>query len=312
MKASDITIDKNISILLKSPWGHGKTLAAASFAIDGPIYLAYFDKKQPIELISYFRKMGDRGDRILKNIEFDVYGANNANEYLNKLIQIAKSCRYFAVVTDSVTNLTSAAVNWSLSFRDDRKNKDKLKVIPDFDEYKVETSLVTQALDLCRTMPCHVIWIAHPVPSIKIEGSGASIKVTKVNPIVTYGSKVAGIVPGNFSEIYHLAKQSIWDGTKGVSTSKYTVSLDAVGDDFAKSNLGLTGELDITDKLFYEVWRDRIREKEKEDALANQANSAADYLNPFASTQTAANTTQPENTTHNQSKVWDSEKGEYK
>src|SRR3989304_3436727 len=112
--------------------------------------------------------------------------------------------------------MTAGAVNWSLAFRDpkggkrDPKNKDAPALIPDFDEYKVETSLVTQAIDICRTLPCHIIWTAHPLPSIKLEGSGSAMKVTKVNSIVTYGSKVAGMVPGSFTEIYHFSKISSW------------------------------------------------------------------------------------------------------
>ena len=264
MKASDIVIDTNTSLLLKGPFGFGKTIAAASFAIDGPIYIAYFDKKKPIELKTFFEPLGEKGRKILRNIEYDVYSAVNAGDYLLKLMELAKDCRYVAFITDSVTNLTSAAVNWSLGFRDNKKKKDKDRIVPDWDEYKVETSLVTQALDICRTLPCHVIWTAHPIPGVKLEGSGSNITVTKVNPIVTYGSKVAGIVPGNFSEIYHFAKQSAWDSGQGKGVIKYLFSCDSVGDDFAKSNLGLTGEHDITNRLFYEVWKDLIKRKQEE------------------------------------------------
>lgn len=279
MKASDIVVESNTSILLKGPFGHGKTIALASFALEGPVYLAYFDKKKPIELVTFFSRLGETGKRILSNIEYDIYSSSNANEYLNKLMSLSKDCRYFAVGTDSVTNLTSAAVNWSLGFRDNKQGgKTKDKIMPDFDEYKVETSLVTQALDICRTLPCHILWTAHPVPGIKIEGSGASIKITKVNPIVTYGSKVAGIVPGNFSEIYHFAKQNSWDNNTGKSSTKYLFSTDAIGDDFAKSNIGLTGEYDITDRLFYSVWKDAVKqhmevikgESEKKDTTATE------------------------------------------
>ena len=144
MKLNNLTTSDYISILMKGPWGFGKTIAAASFALEGPVFLSYWDKKAPIELVQFFKKIG-RED-LLRQIDYEVYGANNANEYLNKMIAIAKRCDYIAIINDSVTNMTSAAVNWSLSFRDDRKNKDKVKVLPDFDEYKVETSLVTQAL----------------------------------------------------------------------------------------------------------------------------------------------------------------------
>jgi hypothetical protein len=285
MKANELVIDKQVSMLLKAPWGFGKTLAAASFAVEGPVYMAYFDKKKPIELDHFFRRIIKRPE-LLENIEYDIYGAANANEYLNHVIRTAKDCRYFAYITDSVTNVTSAAVNWSLSFRDDRKHKDKLKVIPDWDEYKVETSLITQSLDLFRTMPCHIIFTCHPVPSVKIEGSGSSVKVSKTNPIVTYGSKVAGIVPGNFSEIYHFSKLASWDANSGRSNIKYLVDTDVTGDDFAKSNLGLKGQMDITDRLFYEVWKERVKElqKEREDDLKQQAETNVVSINPFDKT----------------------------
>lgn len=291
MRASDIVVGSNVSLLFKGPWGFGKTLAAASFALDGPVYLAYWDKKGPIELKSYFSKFGSKGKRILDNIEYDVYGAENANMYLNKVIQIAKDPRYFAVITDSITNMTSGAVNWSLSFRDDRKNKDKLKVIPDWDEFKVETSLVTQSLDLFRTMPSYVIFTCHPISSTKIEGSGASIRVSKVNKIVSYGSKVGDIVPGNFSEIYHFSKSSSWN-QDGKSAIKYLVSTDGIGDDFAKSNLGLTGDIDCTDALFYELWKEKVKQHNEvmNKALEEQVKEAINF-NPFEK-QNQSNETQ--------------------
>jgi|SRR5579863_8449654 len=266
MKASNIVIDNNISFLFKGSPGFGKTLAAASFAVEGPIYIAYFDKKSPVELITYFteKRFGSLAKKILDNIEYDIYGAHNAHEYLNKVISFTKDCRYFAFVTDSITNLTASAVNWSMGFRDPKKgktdkiNKDAPLMIPDFDEYKVETSLVSQALDISKTLPCNLLWIAHPLPSIKIEGSGASIKVTKTNPIVTYGSKVAGMIPGNFTEIYQFSKVS--DYSTGASKLKYVVSTEAIGDEYAKSPLlgDYVKEFDITDRVFYEVWKELI------------------------------------------------------
>jgi len=282
MKASDIQIGNNISLLLKAPWGFGKTLAAASFALDGPVYLAYWDKKEPLELLSYFSRFGAKGKKILDNIEYDIYGAENANEYLNKVIRTAKDPRYFAFITDSFTNLTAGAVNWSLNFRDDRKGKEKLKIIPDWDEYKVETNMVTQALDLFRTMPMNIIWTAHPVASTKIEGTGSSIRISKVVRLVSYGSKAADITPGNFSEIYHCSKQSNWDSGSGKSSTRYIVSTDAVGDDFAKSNIGLTGDIDITDALFYEIWKEKVKQHNKEMMNAiNEQKESKEASNPF-------------------------------
>lgn len=265
-KASDIQVTGNTSFLFKSPPGFGKTLAAASFALEGPIHISYFDKKSPVELVTFFteKRFGDKAKRILDNISYDLYGAHNAHEYLNHLIKLRDDCRYTAIVTDSVTSLTAAAVNWSLAFRDtkggkkDKLNPEAPQMIPDFDEYKVETSLIAQSLDICQTLPCHVIWLAHPLPGIKVEGSGNSIKVTKTNPIVTYGTKVAGMIPGRFTEIYHFSKTTVYG--EGGGKDKYICNVRAVGDEYAKSPLldDEIKEIDFTDKLFYEVWKELV------------------------------------------------------
>jgi hypothetical protein len=261
-KLSDLNAQHDyISLLLKGSWGFGKTIAAASFAKLGPIHISYWDKKGPIELVQFFKKFAPE---LIKNISYDVYGAHNANEYLNMMFRLQKDCRYVAEINDSVTTMTSAAVNWSLGFRPNRKKGgDDTISMPDFDEYKVETSLVTQALDISRTLPCHIIWTCHPLPSMKIEGSGGGMRVSKVNSIVTYGSKVAGIVPGQFSEIYHFSKRSNFDTATGKSKIQYLVSTEQIGDEYAKSNIGLNCEMDITDKLFYEVWKEEIKKLEE-------------------------------------------------
>lgn len=260
-KASDINVVGPTSFLFKSPWGFGKTLAAASFAIEGPVYLAYWDKKSPVELATFFKRFGEKGKRILENLDYDVYGSHNANEYLNKIIDFATNCRYTAIITDSVTTMTSGAVNWSLGFTGKRKkasmrSDNPQELLPSWDEYKSETSIVSQALDISRTLPCHIIWTAHPLPGTKIEGSGSSMKVSKVNTLVTYGTKVAGLVPGQFTEIYHFSKTT--DYSSNPTKIKYKINTEAIGDEFAKTALGLPTELDFTDKLFYEVWKEAV------------------------------------------------------
>lgn len=270
-RASDLSGDRNISFLFKGPFGFGKTLAAASFALVGPVWIGYFDKQKPIELM-WFKQMGELGRKILNNIEYDVYSGANAHQYLNKIIDFSTRCDYTgAIITDSVTNLTASAVNWSLGFRDtkskkrDPKNSEAPAIIPDFDEYKVETSMVSQALDLSKKIATNVIWIAHPLPTMKIEGSGAGMRVSKTNSIVTYGSKVAGMVPGNFTEIYHFSKVSGWDSQEGRSSEKYLVDFRAIGDEYAKTALfdETINQIDISGKLFYQVWLEALKKQEE-------------------------------------------------
>jgi len=283
VRADNIQVEDNVSMLLKAAVGFSKTCAASTFCLEGDIYIFYLDKKKPIELDNFYRRIVKRPE-LLSRIEYDTYGAHNAGKVLEKMIQFSHDCRYHAIIVDSVTNLTAAAVNWSLAFRGDtsktKKKDSKDPIIPDWDEYKVETSLVSQCLDICRTLPTNVIWLAHPVPSVKIEGTGTSVKVSKVNPIVTYGSKVAGIVPGNFSEIYHFSKGVSYDSSGNMKTS-YLVSFDAIGDDYAKSNLGLTGEIDITDRMFYEVWKEKVKALREVSNENEVVKATEQVVNPF-------------------------------
>src|SRR5882672_5189870 len=135
MKASNISLSGNNSFLFKGPFGFGKTLAAASFALNGPVYMSYWDKKSPVELVTFFteKRFGDKAKIILDNIEFDVYDASNAHEYLNKIIRLTTDCRFTALINDSLTFMTQAAANWSLNFgKNDRIIKKMKDILPDW------------------------------------------------------------------------------------------------------------------------------------------------------------------------------------
>lgn len=249
--AEDLTVD-NLQILFKGPFGIGKTIAACSWAVEGPIYLAYIDKKKPLELIWYKKHR----PKLLANITYDQYGSNNIYKLLNKFVEFTlRGCPYVAVIIDSVTTLTSSAVNWSMGFRDiksgfkrDPLNNEAPQTIPSFDEYKVETSMVSQLLDLCKLLPCTVIWVGHPLPQMIIQPGSSPTSVgsiTKQTNIVSYGQKAGALVGGQFTEVYHFGRQ----------VDKRIVWTDMVGDDYAKTSLFLPQNFDITNKLFYEVWK---------------------------------------------------------
>jgi len=263
-KASELNSIDKVMMLMKSSPGFGKTIAACSAAVDGPLYLAYWDKKEPTELTHYYKNIVKRPD-LLERINWKAYGSWNANEFLNDLILfVKKGCPYVTIVNDSVTFMTSSAVNWSLGFRQNPKmdtkagdSKTVMQIIPDFDEYKVETGLVTQAIDLCRALPCNIIWTAHPLPKLLVTGSGSSMKVSQTNTIVSVGNKAGAIVPAAFTEIYHFLKETDYSTNPSRITRKVTT--DMVGDDFAKTSLNLPREFDITDRLFWEVWKEQVR-----------------------------------------------------
>jgi hypothetical protein len=268
-------------MLLKGANGMGKTIAACTFASEGPIYVFDFDGRM-LPVLTFFKK---HCPELLDNVNYDTYSSHNANEFLNKLIGFSKDCPYRAVITDSITSLTASAVNWSLGFRSPKARKsDGPNLIPDFDSYKVETSLVSQALDIMKTLSCHVIVTAHPLPSLSMTGSGGSMIVSKVVSIVSYGQKVGAIVPGYFNEIYHFARRVDFND----NTNKRVVFTDQIGDDFAKTALDIPGEFDITNKLFYSVWKDLL---DKGDTKQPSKEPQAPKPNPFNKTANDTQTT---------------------
>lgn len=254
-KASTIQVDKNVSILFKSPPGFGKTIAACSLAAFGDIWLAYFDKRVPIEVFNFYKKFRPE---LLDRIHYESYTAANANKYLNDLSNIVEKeeGRYVGLITDSVTTMTTSAVHWALSFRGGKNDitndlAGSNKMIPGFDEYKVETSYAAEALGMTSGYPGFNIWTAHPLISMDVKGGGDS-KITAISTkqtLVSYGNKVGQLVPGRFQEIYHFARQG----------DKRVVWTDAVGDDYAKTSYNhMPKMLDITDRLFFEVWKEAV------------------------------------------------------
>jgi len=260
-KASNMQMDSNFSFLFKGGPGMAKTCAAASAAILGPVHISYWDKQKPVELEKYFRHIIKRPE-LLDNIDYDVYGATNANEWLNKIFEWGdKGCRYVAVITDSLTTLTSGAVGWSMGFKDGKKfsrDPKDLNLIPDWDDYKIETSMVVQALDVLMSLNTNVIWTAHPLTQTKLDAteSGKIQRVTQTTSLVTYGNKVAGLVPGRFTEIYHFGKEI--DYNTNPTSTKYMCYTDSIGDDFARSALLLPERIDHTNRLFFEVWKEAL------------------------------------------------------
>lgn len=272
--ADSIEPDSNISILLKSPPGFGKTIAACSYAIFGDVFLFYWDKAVPIEVLTYFKKY--RPD-LLPHIHWKSYAANNANEYLNDLSDLVQKQkgRYAALITDSVTTMTSSAVGWSMAFDGssavEYKHSDSEQLIAQFDDYKVETGFASRALDLTKGYGGFNIWTAHPFQVMDVKaGSGGNVQsISKVSTLVSYGNKVGQMIPGSFTEIYHFRRQ----------VEKRIVCTDAYGEDYAKTCYNLPKEIDITNKLFAEVWREEVNKGLGGIQNANVNTS----VNPFGS-----------------------------
>lgn len=242
-------------LMLKGDNGVGKTVAAASFP--GPIKFFMFDGSKLDAVKAFFPNRAD--------IDYDIYGprrmrirdANYNVIEIKDLIQFANEfnalqdhCPYSTIVIDSFTSFSVTCVTFQLDVRasdKDSKGVNKSKgglTIPDFDEYKGETTLVTQTLDVSKVLPCHVIWTAHPLPKLETTGSGAGMKVTKSSSIAAYGAKTAAMAPGYFNEVWHLEARP-QGGGQGPMRILHT---QTTGEHFAKTSLPLPPMIDLTMK----------------------------------------------------------------
>lgn len=238
-------------LMLKGDNGSGKTVFAGSFP--GPVKFFMFDGSKLDILKRFYPNRTD--------IEYDIYGARRMRirdargqvTDIKDLLQFAKEftdlqdyCPYSTVVIDSFTSFSVTCVTFQLDVRvADEKGVNKSKgglTIPDFDEYKGETTLVTQALDVSKVLPCHVIWTVHPLPKLETSGAGAGMKVTKTSSIAAYGAKTAAMAPGYFNEVWHCEARS------AAGTIQRLIHTQTIGDQFAKSALPLPLTLDVTNK----------------------------------------------------------------
>lgn len=252
-KTIDIQLGGRIMVMLKGDNGSGKTVAAASFP--GPIKFFMFDGSKLDAVKSFYPSRAD--------IEYDIYGPREMKlrdsfgnpVHMKSLIQFAEEfnslqdyCPYATIVLDSFTTFSVTCVTFQLDVRQSDKDKRTALskgglVIPDFDEYKGETTLVTQSLDVSKVLPCHVIWTAHPLPKLETTGSGNSMKVTKSSSIAAYGAKTAAMAPSYFNEVWHLDVRA--NPTPGAPPWR-NLHTASVGEHFAKTALPLPPVIDIT------------------------------------------------------------------
>lgn len=261
---SDLKPGDPTTTLMKGPTGFGKTIAATSYP--APVYVFDFDSR--INSIQSFY----RGDRT-KEIYFDTYGAFNLFAFLDALNELVEKGSIkvdgrviypkTVVAADSITALSIAAVDYQLEgvrkiAKTDKKVGKKTQggiIIPDWDEYKGETSIFTEVLGNIKALPgrhgIHAIATAHPIKSTSV-GKDAAGKVSvsiKTSPIVSIGMKAGELVPTAFNEVYHFAfLPSMNAGEHG----KRLVYTEATGDESAKTTMLLPTVFNWTNELFYD------------------------------------------------------------
>jgi hypothetical protein len=228
-----------LKLMLVSVNGMGKTRGYASFP--DPMYVFDFDNR-----MSTIKK--DFPDRA---IEYDSYNFSNIDKFKSKIDSLVNYCPYLTVVLDSITSCTTSVVLYSLQ---ETGGKILAKTnVPSFDEYSVETTLVTKFLEIFKMLQerkdAHVIVTAHPVERLSTTGQGKTMTITKTRPIVTYGNKLSSIIPDYFDEVWVLQQLVSSGGDR-----EYIVLTQSTEDEMAKTSLPLPTSIPLTNKrLFLEV-----------------------------------------------------------
>lgn len=229
--------------------GSGKTVAIGS--MPGPILLFDFDGRvEP--LINFYPQRTD--------IEYFTVGLSDdaRNDviglmtFADKFEKLQDDCPYGTVAIDSYTMYSTTSVLYQMGHRD---NKDLKRTkggiaIPDWDEYKGETGLAVQIMEVAKIIPAHFIMTGHPVSkatTTKQTGSTNEVlaSMIKGSSLSTYGWKTASILPCWFNEMYYF---NVDASSQVGQIVKHKVQTVSAGEIVAKSAMGLPATFEITNE----------------------------------------------------------------
>lgn len=277
---SEIELGGRMMVMLKGEFKVGKTVAAASWP--KPLHIYDFDGRMaplklmyPTETGITFTTVGARSMPSRRIISF--------REFCKDFEELQDRCPYATVVLDSFTSLSNTAITYQLELSSQMGKKGE-KIgretaagfrIPGFDEYNGETTMLSQILDICKILPCHLLVTAHPITKTEtIDG-----KVKRTRQIASYGQKIASIAPAYFDEVYHLHARPGVSSGDGVQRLANTIT---DGEDFAGTALPLPAQMEYTNKRLFNVIRESLEQyhiRLQEKIAAQQAQAPTPTAN---------------------------------
>ena len=258
---ADITLGGRFMGLFVGANGTGKTIAAASFP--GPVLILDFDGRvRPVRF--FYPKRRD--------IEYWTVGLEGDNrkdvigfiEFCDRLEKLQDRCPYETVIIDSYTSYSGTAILHQMGYKDakDVKRTKGGLPIPDWDEYKGETGVALQILEVAKSLPAHFIMTAHPVSKATTTKQGGSTNevlasMIKSSTLATYGWKTVSFLPNYFDEMYYFFNEVSSQMGQIIERKIQTVS---VGEIVAKTALPLPATINVTGKPFYPLLQAILKE----------------------------------------------------
>jgi hypothetical protein len=248
---NDVDFD-SLYVLMKGEPGTRKSTQALSFP--KPQYWFSWDRKMS-GIYLPMRKWGIDP----KTITYDDY--DDWNKPRIKLEQFQTSCPYKTLVFDSITSMADMTLRQTvrMKYGKTRKSGDTAGkliagiAVNEIEDYNAESAALQELIALTKDINSYhkvnVILIAHV---IQVDYKNAANNTTNVSrSIVTAGKKVAAKIPAYCGEVYHFnIKQGFVEGQGGA----YALLTEHTGDEFARSALGLSKEIEFGDKPLYDTW----------------------------------------------------------
>lgn len=269
MKTSEMNMLTFLKCLFKGKPFTGKTRAIGSFP--GPILIEDFDGKSKVLRKDY----PDRTD-----IEVHSYSAKNYPDFEREWEDLQSYCPWGTVVLDSLTNLSTTLIRYSMSVRGaDRKKDNKGEAVerkrgvidlPEIEEYSVETNALQNIIDIGMILKANFILTAHILEiDLGKNLQGKSLGTTRI--LLTAGKKIAAQIPSRFEEMYLFeADQDPFNNDQ----LSYWIRTKSTALDPAGTLLPLPEKIDITDKGLYQEILSILKEKGIEPKIEEKEESS--------------------------------------
>lgn len=233
-------------IMMKGEPGTRKSTSALSYLPAGRMYWFSWDHKMSALLLPASKWGMD-----ISQIEYDDY--DDWDKAKAKLKEFQVSMKGFkTLVFDSVTTMADSTLRQQRTNKSKDGQGKKLGTIEvdGIEEYNAESAAIGEMIALCKDIKkfhkVNIILIAHVVQA---EYRNTTTNTTHVSrTIVTAGKKIAAKLPAICEEVYHFnIKKGIVEGSGG----QYTCLTTHTGDDFARTILPVTAEIQFGDDPLY-------------------------------------------------------------
>lgn len=231
-------------IMMKGEPGTRKSTSALSYLPAGKQYWFSWDQKMSALLLPASKWSMD-----LSQIEYDDYDDWDKAKAKLKEFQVGMK-GFKTLVFDSITTMADSTLRQQRTNKAGAGKKLGTIEVDGIEEYNAESAAIGELVAICKDIKkfhkVNIILIAHVVQA---EYRNTTTNTTHVSrTIVTAGKKIAAKLPAICEEVYHFnIKKGIVEGTGG----KYTCLTTHTGDDFARTILPVSAEIEFGDRPLY-------------------------------------------------------------